>query len=241
MINNKRVLAVITARSGSKGLPDKNVRSFAGQPLLVRPIAIAKECAWVDRVLLSTDSQEYAAIGIEYGAEVPFLRATELAADTADSVDVLLDVLDRLEQAGDVYEYLLLLEPTSPLTTASDVTLAMEMLKTTADADSILAVKEVFTEHPAFCVHLSDKQLMKPYAQEDFSKPLRRQDLSKLFCFAGSFYLSTTQSLRAHRRFYHDRALGYVMPTWKTHEIDDLADFVCAEALYQKRDLFEGE
>lgn len=241
MIEGRRVLAVITARSGSKGLPGKNIREFAGEPLLVRPIMTAKGCSWVDRTVLSTDSQEYAAIGLACGADVPFIRPVELAHDSADSVDVLLDVLDRLETAGEFYDYLLLLEPTSPLTDSSDVTAAMEQLIATPNADSILAVKEVLTEHPAFCVQLTDTHLMKPYSQVDFSQPLRRQELSELFCFSGSFYLSTIEALRTYRRFYHERALGYVMPSWKTHEIDDLADFICAEALYKKRDLFEGQ
>lgn len=241
MIGDKRVLAVITARSGSKGLADKNIRNFAGEPLLARPISVAKRCHWVDRTILSTDSREYAAIGLKFGAEVPFLRSQDLAADTASSIDVLIDVLDRLEQIGESYEYLLLLEPTSPLTTEAVVTEAMDQLVQTPKAESILGIKEVLTEHPDFCIELTQEKLMKPFVQEDFSQPLRRQELSKLFCFSGSFYLSTTQSLREHRRFYHERALGYVMPAWQAHEIDDLADFICAEALYRKRELFSDE
>lgn len=241
MIGDNRVLAVITARSGSKGLPDKNIRSFAGEPLLARPISIAQQCNWVDRTILSTDSREYAAIGSAFGAEVPFLRSADLAADTASSIDVLIDILDRLEKTGESYEYLLLLEPTSPLTTERVVTEAMNQLIQTPKAESILGIKEVLTEHPAFCIELLEEKLMKPYVQEDFSQPLRRQELSKLFCFSGSFYLSTVKSLREHRCFYHERALGYVMPAWQAHEIDDLADFICAEALYIKRELFSDE
>lgn len=241
MINGEKVIAVITARAGSKGLANKNIRDFAGEPLLARPIVTAKACSWVDRVILSTDSQAYADIGLKYGAEVPFLRSSELAGDNADSVSVLIDLLDRLDDVNDSYGYLLLLEPTSPLTIEKDITAAMEVLAQHPSAESILAVKEVLTEHPAFCVQLNQEQLMSPFSQVDFSKPLRRQELSALYCFAGSFYLSTTQALRSHGRFYHERALGYVMPSWKTHEIDDLADFICAEALYKERYQFEDQ
>ncbi len=237
----ERVLAVITARSGSKGLTDKNIRNFAGEPLLACPILTAKQCSWIDRIVLSTDSEKYAALGKNYGAEVPFLRSAELASDTANSMDVLIDLLDRLAAEGEHYQYLLLLEPTSPLTEASDLDKAMELLLENNNARSIMAVREVLTEHPAFCVKLSSDNYMMPLDEQDFSRPLRRQDLTPVFCFAGSFYLSTTEALRQYGRFYHPYTLGYRMPSWKTQEIDDLADFICAEALYQHRDLLKGE
>lgn len=238
MINGEKVLAVITARSGSKGLPGKNIRDFAGEPLLARPITIAVDCEWVDKTVLSTDSEEYAQIGKKFGAEVPRLRPQELALDTAQSVDVILEMVSFLESRGEHYGYILLLEPTSPLTQVSDLNGAKRTLLEDDSAESILAVKEVTTEHPVFCVELSKQKRLSPYMKNNFNEPVRRQDLSSLYCFSGSFYLSTVSALRQHRKFYHESALGYVMPAWKCREIDDLADFICAEALYKNRELF---
>ncbi|MFO0106485.1 MAG: acylneuraminate cytidylyltransferase family protein, partial [Burkholderiales bacterium] len=142
MIDGKRVLALVPARSGSKGLPDKNIRPLGGKPLLAWPIAAALAAQRVDRVIVSTDSAHYADLARAAGADVPFLRPTALASDTAPSIDFILHAVDTLAAADEHYDYLLLLEPTSPLTEASDIDRALSALA--AQGASAVAVVGVW-------------------------------------------------------------------------------------------------
>lgn len=236
MIAGKRVLTLIPARSGSKGLPNKNIRNLLGKPLLAWPIEAARGSVYVDRVILSTDSQEYADIGQKYGAEVPFLRPDELASDTAPSIDFILHAIDTLEAAGDHYDILVLLEPTSPMTEASDVDAALEALVARPELTAAVGVSAMETQHPAFSV-LRDPQngRIAPLQGGDFGALPRRQDLEPVFALDGSFYLSTIDALREKRGFCHDATMGVPTERHKALEVDDLIDFLCIEAIMQHR------
>lgn len=240
MISGKRVLALVPARSGSKGLPNKNVRLLQGMPLLSWPINAAIQSRYVDRVVASTDSEEYAKLARVAGADVPFLRPAELSVDTAPSIDFILHALDVLEAGGDIYDYVVLLEPTSPLTDASDIDAALENLvahRTVADA--IVSVAELVATHPAFAVVLDEAGLMHPYSSQSFGLLPRRQDIKPLYSLDGSLYVSTTDALRLKKGFCHERTLSHVMPRYKSFEVDDLVDFICIEAVLAKRDIIK--
>lgn len=238
MLDRSKVLALIPARQGSKGLPGKNIRPLGGQPLLAWPIAAARGSRHVDRVIISTDSPEFAAIAVEAGAEAPFLRPAALAGDTASSVDVILHALDHLEATGDRYDYVLLLEPTSPLTESADVDSALEMLAASREtADAIVGVSPLVSAHPAFAVARAPSGLIRPHAAPDFGALPRRQDIEPLYALDGSLYVSAVASVRARRTFYHERTLSYVTPRWKSFEVDDLLDFICIEAVLANREL----
>lgn len=231
MIGKSTVLAIITARSGSKGLPGKNIRALNGAPLLTYPIKAAMECNYIDKVILSTDSQEYADIGIKAGAEVPFLRDESLAADKASSIDVVLDVIDKLEANGNQFDYIVLLEPTSPLTEGSDINSALESLMSVGDIEhAIVGVSLLETSHPAFAVKC-EGQYIVPYNAKGFDKLPRRQDIEELYALDGSLYISSVKALRNHRSFCHAKTLPHVMPKYKSLEVDDIIDFVCIEAI----------
>ncbi len=241
MIAGERVLALVPARSGSKGLPGKNIRPLAGRPLLAWPVATARQSRYVDDVVVSTDSEEYAAIARAAGAEVPFLRPAELASDQAPSIGFILHALDTLEREGRQYRYLALLEPTSPLTEADDVDLALETLDASRDvADAIVSVAELSTSHPAFAVRRLGTGLLTPYAATDFANLPRRQDVERLFALDGSFYVSDVAALRRERSFYHARTLGQIGARHKSLEIDDLVDFLCVEAVIAHRAEFDA-
>ena len=236
MIDGKRILALVPARRGSKGLPLKNIRPLMGKPLLGWPIEIARGSRYVDRVILSTDDEEFAAIGRKHGAETPFLRPAELASDTAPSIDFILHAIDTLEAGGDVYDYLLLLEPTSPLTESSDVDAALEALAAKGtDADAIVGVTELVSSHPAFAVRLQADGLIAPYAAKSFGQLPRRQDIDPLYALDGSLYISNIAALRRERGFCHGRTLPHVMPHEKSLEVDDLTDFILIEALMTQK------
>jgi len=232
MIAGKRVLALIPARSGSKGLPDKNIRPLAGRPLLCWPVAAALESKYVDKVVVSTDCPKYAEIAREAGAEVPFLRPDHLSSDTAPSIEFILHAITFLQEQGSEFDYLVLLEPTSPLTESRDVDDALESLANNRGlGDAIVGVAEMVSGHPAFAVSLDENALVKPYTQEAGEMAVRRQDVNALYQLDGSFYISSVEALKKQRGFYHSRTLAKVMPYHKSFEVDDLVDFICIEAL----------
>ncbi len=237
MISGRRVLAIVPARSGSKGLPGKNVRPLHGKPLLAWPIAAATGARHIDRTIVSTDDAGYAAIAVEHGAEAPFLRPAELASDTAPSIDFILHAVDTLAAEGDDYDYVVLLEPTSPLTEAADVDGALEQLVTASEwADSIVGVTLLETSHPAFAVRRDPSGVIRPLLSASFGELPRRQDLEPVFALDGSLYISTVAALRRERGFAHARTLGYLTDRFKAPEVDDLVDFLCIEALMAHRD-----
>ena len=230
MIDGKRVLAIIPARKGSKGLPLKNIRLLAGKPLLAWPIAAARASAYVDRVIISTDDQAFADIAVEHGADAPFLRPAELASDTAPSIGFILHAIDALAGSGDRYDLIVLLEPTSPLTEGSDVDAALERLAA-SDADAIVGVSALETSHPAYAVRMRSDGVIDPLQPGGFAAMPRRQDLEPVFGLDGSLYISTIDALRREQGFCHGRTLGYVTARHKAHEVDDLVDFLCIEAI----------
>lgn len=240
MIDGKRVLALVPARSGSKGLPRKNVRPLNGKPLLAWPIEAARGSKYVDRVVISTDDPEYAAIAEAAGAHAPFLRPAALASDTAPSIGFILHAIDILAQAGDHYDLLVLLEPTSPLTESSDVDAALESLVARLpQAQSIVGVSALVSNHPAFAIRISATGLAQPYAAPSFGQMPRRQDIEPLYALDGSLYASTVQALRDEQGFCHERTLPYVTPRYKSFEVDDLVDFICIEALLAQRSILK--
>ena len=242
MIAGRRVLAIVPARAGSKGLPGKNVRLLHGRPLLAWPVAAALGSAHVDRTIVSTDDAGYAAIAVSHGAEAPFLRPAELASDTAPSIGFILHAVDTLAAEGDVYDLVVLLEPTSPLTEAADVDAALVQLVAAGDrADSIVGVAAMETSHPAFAVRRDAEGAIRPLLSDSFGDLPRRQDLEPVFALDGSLYISSVAALRRERGFAHARTLGYVTDRTKALEVDDLVDFLCIEALMAHREAAKGE
>jgi len=237
MIDGRRILAIVPARRGSKGLPLKNIRPLKGLPLLAWPIKAGRDAELVDRVIVSTDDQEFADIAVAHGADAPFLRPAEYASDTSPSIEFILHAVDTLAEAGETYDYVVLLEPTSPLTDGADVDAAIRQLVAAgAGADSIVGVTRLETTHPAFAVRMAGDGGITPYASETFGQLPRRQDLEPLFCLDGSLYISTVEALRRERGFCHARSLGYETVRWKAHEVDDIVDFICIEAIASNLD-----
>lgn len=232
MIDSKKVLVLIPARSGSKGLPGKNIIELCGLPLLGWPIKAAKKSKYVDRVVVSTDDQKIAEVAVSQGAEVPFIRPAELATDQASSASVIEHAVSFLSGKGDTFSYLILLEPTSPLTEAADVDTALLTLHSNRYvADSIVGVSKLEGTHPAFNVVIGEDGLIKPFLKPEFESVYRRQDIEDVFFFEGSLYISDLSVFLKKMSFYHDRTLPYIVPRWKAFEVDDIVDLVCIEAI----------
>jgi CMP-N,N'-diacetyllegionaminic acid synthase len=230
MIQQKKVLAIIPARGGSKGLPGKNTRLLRGLPLVAWPIQTALHSKYVDKVLVSTDDPQIAKIAAAHGAEVPFLRPAELAQDTSPSSEAILHAIEFCKQRNEHYDYFVLLEPTSPLTEATDVDQALETLLA-SDGLAIVSVSKVEATHPVYCATLGADRFLKPYNRESFAKPIRRQEVEALYFFDGSLYISEIQHYLHCQTFYHERTLPYEVPSWKALEIDTLTDFIKIEAI----------
>lgn len=234
MINNQRVLAIIPARSGSKGLPRKNIRAFCGKPLLVWSIEQGKACKYIDRLLVSTDSEEIADLARENGATVPFIRPADLSLDTSSTADVLLHAIDYLRSSGEVFDYLVLLEPTSPLRDITDIGGALEALVANPEAGSIVGVAKAEATHPAFLFTVQERFLRPILGNQPTG--LRRQDLKDDYFFLeGSIYVSTVESFGRHKSFYHPATMAWVVDRYKAVEIDELSDFIVAEALMKAK------
>ena len=235
MLKDKKILCLITARGGSKGLPGKNVRDLCGKPLIAWTINAALAAILLDDVIVSTDSEEIAAVARSYGAEVPFLRPPELASDTATSVDAIIHALDFLAAQGRAYDVLVLLEPTSPLRDVLDINTAVARLLA-SDASAIVSVCRAETTHPSFMYRIDTSGRMQSFMDHQPNN-MRRQDIEPLFFLEGTIYASRIDVLRERRSFYHSDTLAYEVPKWKAIEIDDIEDFMMAEAIVRHRGL----
>lgn len=236
MIHGKKILGLIPARGGSRGLPGKNIKKLCGKPVIAWTILAAQGSRYLDDLVFSTDSPEIAKVARRWGVEVPFLRPGELAQDDTESSAVLIHALDFLEAEGRKYDYVILLEPTSPLRETSDIDRGMEVLDEFHDrADSIVSVCRVEAAHPVFDVRINDQGLLQTYLPQDDFQPLRRQDIEELYFFEGTIYISKTDAYREKKTFYHQRTLPYIVPKEKSLELDDRMDFICIEALLRNR------
>ena len=232
MIEGKKILAIIPARGGSKGLPCKNIRLLLGKPLIAWTIEQAQQSKYIDEIFISTDSIEIAKVSEEFGVKVPFLRPNELASDKTKSIDVIEHVIKHLKTLDNNFDLVILLEPTSPLREVNDIDNSIETLNKTKGAESIVGVCKSEAAHPSFSLRI-DKGYIMPY--EKVNNVLRRQELKDIYFFEGSLYLSYTNSLLERRSFYHEKTLPYIVPKWKSFEVDDLIDWIIIEALLKAK------
>ena len=223
-------LAVIPARSGSKGLPDKNIRPMAGKPLLAYTVLAAKKSGLFHAIYLSTDSAEYARIGIEYGASVPFLRSAELAGDAAGSFDVVREALQKYREAGREFDTVALLQPTSPLRTAQDIIRAYQLL-VRKNARAVVSLCE--TDHsPLLCNHLPKDGSLDGFIHPYASRP--RQEHDVYYRINGAIYIARTSFIEDTHNLYQNGCYGYVMPKERSVDIDNETDFFIAQALIER-------
>ena len=236
MINSKRVIAIIPARGGSKGLPGKNIKEMAGKPLIAWPISAALSSKYVDEVIVTTDDQVIADISEKFGAKIPWLRPNVLASDNAKRIDVIEHAIKNT----DPFDILVYLEPTSPLTEAIDIDEALELLINQNIGESIVGVSESGCAHPTYSLKVRNG-LLSPYVLKSFDElKINRQDIDESFFFDGTLYISYVETLLNYREFYHEKTLGYLAPKWKSFEIDDIDDFRIVECIIKNKDIFKG-
>jgi len=225
-------LAVIPARGGSKGLPGKNVRPFAGLPLIAHSILFAKMCPEIDRCVVSTDSPEIAEAARRFGADVPFVRPPALAQDESPLWLVLRHALEEVErQEGCSYDALLLLDPTSPGRDPADLSGALRRLTACPTADGIIGVSEPDFNPIWHCVTERDGWMEDLI--EDGSRFGRRQELPRVYRIHGGLYIWRAQFVRTEERTWRGtgRYLVYETPESRSMSIDTARQFEQAECL----------
>lgn len=230
MVNNKRVLGIIPARGGSKGLPGKNLKILINKPLIAWSIQAAKNSKYIDYFLVSTDSEEISDTAKKWGADVPFLRPKELATDEAPSSWLIEHAILFLKEKGETFDYVVLIEPTSPLRDSIDIDQALDKIEEKS-GEAIVSVCKAETIHPAFMFTINETGQMNTFLPGDDFVVLRRQDLEPVYFTEGSVYISKIDAYLEKKTFYHKGTLAYIVPKWKSIEIDDEIDFHIAETI----------
>lgn len=234
MIEGRRVLAVVPARSGSKGIPDKNLQRLAGRTLIEQTARVLShpECEWIDRKVLSTDSPAYGAEGSRHGLEVPFLRPPELSTDTSTAIDVLRHALLEVEgTGGERFDLVLIVEPTSPLRVPEDVRRVAEAV-VTAGVSSALTVSRVDTKFHPFKVFRRDERGVLSLFSAEGKAVTRRQQLEPLYFRNGAAYALTRDLLLNQGRVFGDDALGVLIDR-ELVNVDEPQDLAYAQWLIE--------
>ncbi len=228
MLNGKSFLAIIPARSGSKGLPGKNIKILCGKPLIAWSIEAGLASEHIDEVMVTTDSEDIANVARQYGATVPFLRPAELANDTATTFDAVKHVIDfYANEKGQWFDYIALLEPTSPLREKTDLDEMIQKITSLIhEYDAIVSLGEVH-EHPSILKKVLGNQV-QPYVQE-LQMMNRRQDNDAAYFPYGVGYIVKTSTLLEEKTFYPRRTTHHLIKRYQCYEIDDIYDFLAIE------------
>lgn len=233
MIKNHSILAIIPARGGSKGLLRKNIRPIAGKPLIAWTIEEAKKSKYIDRLILSSEDDEIIETAKKYGCEVPFVRPEELAQDTSPSIDIVLHAIENLQTN---YDYICLLQPTSPLRNVKDIDGCIEMC-VNKKAPSCASISEV-KKHPHFMFTIGKNGFMEPIFKQFGA--IRRQDLPKYYNINGAVYVNEISNILKTKQFINKKTLGYIMDSENSMDIDTEMDLSFCEFIkhkIQKKDL----
>jgi len=228
-----KILAIIPARGGSKAVPGKNIRQVGGKPLIGWTISAALAAESIDRVIVSTDSQEIAETTRQYGAEVPFLRPDEISQDDTPGIEPILHAVRWCSQEeGYQPDYVICLQPTSPFRTSADIESAIDLARV-RDADSVISVSPV-DHHPNWMQVIDNKGRLKDFIKGG-SKVNKRQDMGAVYALNGAIYLIRTTSLLSRKTFFVPDTLAYIMPPERSLDIDTPWDMHLANLLFEDK------
>ena len=224
-----RNIAIIPARSGSKGIKDKNIKDLCGKPLMAYTIEAALKSGCFDEIMVSTDSEVYAEIARKWGAAVPFLRSKLTSSDSASSWDMVDEVLSCYKNRGEVFDSFCLLQPTSPLRSSEDIVSAYDIYYKKA---SFAVVSVCEAEHsPLWCGHLSEGNSFEGFVDPDNIG--RRQSGDKFYRLNGAIYIVNINRFGQDKFLYKDGSIAYIMSQEKSVDIDTDIDFKLAEILIE--------
>lgn len=226
-----RNIAIIPARSGSKGVKDKNIRLLNGKPLLAYSIEVAEKSACFDEIFVSTDSSEYADLAIRWGASVPFLRGEELASDTASTWDVVKDTLINYKKRGMEFDTITILQPTSPMRTSNDIINGFNQMKI-KDANAVVSVCQV-DHSPLWSNTLPEDGSLDNFLDKEVLN-LPRQSLPTYYRINGALYIAKTDYALKAKSLYDNKCYSIIMSKENSIDIDDELDFIMAEIIYKR-------
>lgn len=234
MRGKTKILAVVPARGGSQSIPKKNIRPFCGRPLIYYTIDAAKKSGIFDRIIVSTDSPEIGRASKNFGAEVPFLRPKRLAKDNSNVVDAVSHLLGNLRRKENyIPDYVFLLQATSPLRSPKDIIRSWKFYRR-HKAKALVSVCQ--THHQIFNLRRGRLKLInkesRALVNRQEQEPTYRQDGSMIYIIETKYFL-------AKKNFTPPGALGFVVPKWKSVDIDEMEDFILAEVLYRNRNYFK--
>jgi len=212
-----KILAIIPARGGSKGIKKKNIKDFGGYPLIYWTIQAAKSSKYIHKTIISSDDPEIIKTAKKFGCKAPFIRDAKLAQDSSLAIDVTLDVINRVPG----YDWIMLLQPTSPLRSEIDIDKAVETC-IEFNSTSCVSISPV-SEKPDWFFTLGNNQNIKSLLKNP--RFVRRQELSDYYKLNGAIYLSNVETLKKYRSFVNHETVGYVMPKNRSIDIDDERDF----------------
>ena len=224
-----RALGIITARGGSKGIPKKNIRLMNGKPTIAYAIEAARGCRWINPVMVTTDCQEIASVAKVSGAEVPFLRPERLATDTARQEDAILHAMQWYTDAGHRFDYLCLLEPTTPLRTSRSLERGFEILDSRPDVDAVFSVVECDMS-PVFCSPLREDRFMKDWMDEKY-KWANRQEIPTFYQPTPVVTISRWSAFLREESFMHDKTLAMPIDSIEGRDIDSATEFFLIDQL----------
>lgn len=224
MIDGQTVLAIIPARGGSKGVKRKNIREVAGKPLISWTIEEAKKSRYIDRLVLSSDDLEIIEIAKEWGCEVPFVRPKALAHDHSSGLDPVIHAINEIPG----YDYIVLLQPTSPLRIVDDIDTCIENC-IREEADSCVSVTES-NKSPYWMYKFDNDGRISPVIKTE-QNISRRQDLPKAYKLNGAVFVSKCNSINKNLSFITDNTIAYLMPEKRSLDIDTELDIKVLELI----------
>ena len=232
-MKNNEILTLITARAGSKRLPNKNILNLADKPLIAWSINEALKSKYISEVIVSTDSKKIAEISEQYNATVPFIRPKYLSNDTATSYDVILHAINYFrEKNDDSYKYILLLQPTSPLRTSEDINNAIDLF---SEKQTKAVVSVCKTEHSPLWSNILPKDLsMKNFIRPEV-KNKRSQDLPDYYRLNGAIYIADIEYFIENKGFLGNKTRASIMKRQNSIDIDNLLDFRFAELIIKEK------
>lgn len=229
MYNSKKILAIIPARGGSKGVPRKNIRMLAGKPLIAWTIEEAQKSKLIDKCIVSTEDEEIKSVAEEWGGTVPFMRPAELAQDDTPGIEPVLHAIKMLPG----YDFVVLLQVTSPLRRAEDIDGAIAYCLGN-ECESCVSVTEA--EHSPYWMYRMDEQrCLRPILKIAKEESYQRQKLPKVYQLNGAIYVADIGYLKKQRGFIGANTIGYLMPREQSYDIDTMADFMIIELLMKQQ------
>ena len=228
----KNIVCLICAREGSVGIKNKNTILFHNRPLIEWTFKMAKQIKKFRKIYVSTDSKKIIKIAKKNKIEVPFLRPKKFAGDKSKSIDAIEHAINFFKKKKFFFDYIVLLEPTSPLRTTFDINKSIDLIIRNK-ADSLVSICRVDEINPSFLFKKKNKKLQP--LEKKISNHLRRQDVEPIYFLEGTIYISKTNVLFKKRSFCHSNTIGFEVPKWKSLEIDDKTDLEIGKSILKQR------